>query len=284
MNLSRRWILAGIRLGVGVALLLGVDPARADDDQAVRFESANLLYEKGQYEPAARAYETLLGQGVRSAPLLFNTGNAWFKAGRRGRAMVYWLQAEALEPRNDRIQINLEFVRKELNGGALPDARWPVPLRKLTLDEWSGLFLVAGWLCFGALALMTWKPSLRHLLRVPLAVGAVALAASLVLLVITVRDRANTTVAVVVTDEAVVRFGPLAASQSAFVVRDGTEFLVLDRKDDWLRVADAQGRDGWLLNRQVTQLRGGQVINVPLPPGPTVPLQARIGGAGELRH
>jgi len=268
--------LARLCTAFALAGLMLTGAVMAEDEVSVQFESANLLYEKGQFEPAARAYESLLNAGVRSAPLLFNAGNAWFKAGKRGRAVACWLQAEALEPRNDRIQINLEFVRKEVNGGVLPDARWPAPLRKLSLDEWAAVFLAAGWACFGLLAIMVWRPAWRGRLKAPAWVSGLAFAGSLTLLVITTRDRAHTTVAVVVTEEAVVRFGPLAASQSAFVARDGTEFRVVDRKDEWLRVADALGRDGWLLGQQVVQLRGGQVLVESSSPGPTAPLQAQL--------
>jgi SH3-like domain-containing protein len=92
--------------------------------------------------------------------------------------------------------------------------------------------------------------------------------------VITARDRAGSIVAVVVVKEAVVRFGPLAESQSAFVARDGAEFRVTDRKDAWLKVEDALGREGWLLGNQVIQLQAGQVISAPAPAGAGVPLQA----------
>ncbi len=284
MNLMFRRLLARFCTGIGLALLMVAGVVHAEDDATTRFDAANLLYEKGQFEPAALAYEALLAEGVRSAPLLFNAGNAWFKAGKRGRAVAFWLQAEALEPRNDRIQINLEFVRKEINGGIMANPRWPAPLKQLTLDEWAGAGLLAGWLCFGSLALMAWKPSLRGGLRVPAVLGGLALIGTVTLLVITNRDRAHTVVAVVVAEEAVVRFGPLPVSQSAFVARDGTEFLVLDRKDEWLRVTDVQGRDGWLLSSQVMQIRAGRMVEEVAPSRPLAPLPARGIVQAEVRN
>ena len=269
--------LLTLRLGFCLALLLTALPAWSADELTARFEAANLLYEKGQFEPAARGYEALIGEGARSAGLLFNAGNAWFKTGQTGRAVAHWLQAETLEPRNDRIQINLEFARKNINGGAVPDPRWPAPLRRLTLDEWAGIFLVTGWLFFGSLAVGAWKPTLRGALRAPLTVSGLALIASFTLLLITTRERADTVVAVVVSDEAVVRFGPLPESQSAFVARSGTEFRVTDRKDAWLKVEDTQGREGWLLGSQVIQLRAGHVVTDSTPAGQAEPLHASLG-------
>jgi tetratricopeptide (TPR) repeat protein len=272
MILSFRRFCRFARLVLVLVVLSGAVSSRAADDVTARFEAANLLYEKGQFEPAAAAYEQMLADGVRSAGLLFNAGNAWFKSGQTGRAVAYWLQAEALDPRNDRIQINLRFAREAVTGGMVPVPLWPAQLKVLTLGEWAAIFLAAGWVFFGLLALGAWRPAWRGRIRVPAVISGLALAGTLTLLIITVRDRADSILAVVVVKEAVVRFGPLAESQSAFVARDGAEFRVTDRKDAWLKVEDALGREGWLPGNQVIQLRAGQVVSQPAAPGGGVPL------------
>ena len=59
--------------------------------------------------------------------------------------------------------------------------------------------------------------------------------------------------AVVVVPEAVVRYGPLEESQSAFTLPDGFEVTVIDEKDGWLRVVDPGSRTGWLKKSQVVR-------------------------------
>jgi hypothetical protein len=267
------WMLLAISFSIAVTF-----PARADDEVTERFEAANLLYEKGDFGGAARAYESLIADGVRAPAILFNAGNARYKMEEVGMAVAHWLQAEAIDPRNDRIQINLEFARKELTGGTLPVPLWPEQLRWLTVDEWAAASLVSGWLFFGALALGTLKPKLRAALRMPAVMGGVLLIATTSLLAITVRDRVGSVVAVVVAEEAVVRFGPLSESQSTFVARSGAEFRVTDRKDAWLKVEDALGREGWLLGNQVIQLRAGRVIDDRAVPEGGDTSAARIAG------
>ncbi len=274
MILSFRRLRHCFRLMLVLALGGLAGAAHAADEVTAQFEAANLLYEKGQFEPAAAAYEQMLTAGVRSAGLLFNAGNAWFKTGQTGRAVACWLQAEALEPRNDRIQINLEFAREAVTGGLVSVPLWPAQLKVLTLGEWAALFLATGWVFFGLLALAAWRPAWRGRIRLPAVISGLALVVTLTLLVITARDRAAAVVAVVVVQEAVVRYGPLAESQSAFVARDGAEFRVTDRKDAWLKVEDALGREGWLLGSQVVQLRAGQVVSAPAPSGAGVSLHA----------
>jgi hypothetical protein len=137
---------------------------------------------------------------------------------------------------------------------------WPAQLRLLTLNEWAAVVLASMWVWFGSLAVGTWKPKLRGRLRVLVVMGAISTVLSASLLFITARDRLNTIRAIVVTPEAVVRFGPLKESQSAFVARDGSEFRMTDFKEDWIRVEDATGREGWLTSDQVILLQAGRVL------------------------
>lgn len=247
---------------VAAVFLAGSFHCRAAEAAPGAFETANLLYEKGRYQEAATAYEEIITAGTRTAPLLFNAGNAHFKAEQIGLAVANWLQAETLDPRNDRIQINLDFARKSISGGAQPVPLWPAQLKVLTLNEWAAILLGTLWVCFCGLAAGAWKPKLRPSLRVPIILAAIALLLSAVLLIITARDRASTINAVVITPEAVVRFGPLKESQSAFVARDGSEFRMTDFKDEWIRVQDATGREGWLTSDQVILLRGGKPVDI----------------------
>ena len=64
-------------------------------------------------------------------------------------------------------------------------------------------------------------------------------------------DQARHPFAVVVADEAVVRYGPIDESQSSYTLRDGAEVEVLDRNGDWLQVRDSQRRTGWVKTQQV---------------------------------
>jgi len=60
--------------------------------------------------------------------------------------------------------------------------------------------------------------------------------------------------AVVKVREAVVRYGPLDDSQSAFTLRDGAEVVITDSKGDWWQVRDGQERTGWVKAEAVVRL------------------------------
>jgi tetratricopeptide (TPR) repeat protein len=231
--------------------LLFIVPRLPAASAAEVFDEANRLYERGQFAEAAATYEGLVRAGTGSPALFFNLGNAYFKAGHVGWALVNYRRAEELAPRDPDIRANLRFARNSVPGaGPRPLSRWSRGLPRLSLNESALLAAGALWLWLGLLTLRQLRPATRKPLRavtILAGLGAVALAA---LLAAKWRAGASRT-AIVVVPEATVRAGPHAESQNSFTVRDGLELEVLDTRDGWLRVADANRRIGWLQRGEV---------------------------------
>lgn len=244
------WLFARI-LVVGLTLA-GLAPSRGAAPAEV-FDAAAKLYAQGHAAEAAAAYESLVTNGVVTSSVLFNQGNAWLQAGQVGRAITSYRRAQRLAPRDADIAEGLRQARKQVSGtpdpgpgsGPAGGERW---LSILTANEWAWLAFGAVWTWFGLLLVRRLRPRFREataslvwgLAWVAVgAVGGAALAGA--------RDpRAE---AVVVAPEAVVRFGPLDESQSAFTLPNGAEVRVVDRKNDWCQVRDGAGRRGWVPER-----------------------------------
>ena len=75
--------------------------------------ATNALYEDGRYEQAARSFQQLVDKGYGDPVLYYNLGNAYFKQGDIGRAILNYLRAERLAPRDDDIRTNLDFARSQ---------------------------------------------------------------------------------------------------------------------------------------------------------------------------
>jgi tetratricopeptide (TPR) repeat protein len=216
------------------------------------FEAANKLFEQGKFADAAGAYERLLTNGSTAA-LHFNLGNARFKSGQPGQAIFHFHQALRLAPRDPDARGNLQFARRSL--GVTGEENLGRHLLRLhTLDEWAWLAGagLGGW--FLLLALGEALPAKRIAFAWVTKTFAVAALTSTVLLVTAHWERSAARLAVVVVPEAPTRPGPLAESKAAFALRDGTEIVVLDAKDDWLQVRDASQRTGWVKREAVWQL------------------------------
>jgi tetratricopeptide (TPR) repeat protein len=265
---ARRIIRSGYRLlfySLIASLLFMAESLPADEPSAA-FDAANKLYEQGRFAEAAAAYEKLLESGQRAETIWFNLGDARFKAGQLGRAIAAYRQAERFAPRDPAIRFNLQFARKKATGTeSVPGPAWQRTVAALTLNEWTVLAMVGGWLWFGLLALREARPTLRPMLSgytatagaiAALLVACTALAANL---------RLNTSGAVVAVPEAIVRSGPFEEAKALHQFRDGVELAVLDQKDvtvaeqrqTWLQVRDGANRTGWLKSDQVVRISIG---------------------------
>lgn len=230
-----------------ILLLLAALTLRADADVAADFEAANRLYAQGRFAEAASAYEKIIAGGPINPALHFNLGNAAFKSGQLGRAIVAYRQAEQLAPRDPDVQANLRFARNQVSGSDTPRLNLlQRALGRFTLNEWTTLASCALWAWLILLGLREWKPAWRPTLRgytlwLGVAAGLLAAVTATALLA-----NHSTISAVLVIKDAPVKTGPLDDSQNAFTARDGAELTVLDEKDDWYQVTDARNRLGWV--------------------------------------
>ena len=254
MNPRRRPYQPRIRLGqalgllAGVLLLAGSSPA-----SEAQFEEANRLYETGRFAEAAALYRVAATNGV-SATLLFNLGNAHFKAGHLGQAMAASQRSLRLDPRNPETRANLRFAREQANTQPPPLSlrqRW---MRRLSIGEWTALASGALTLLLLLLTARQLKP--RAFAGKPLWIRfttAGALAGTFLLAMAAV-DQFSDSRAFVITAKAVVRNGPLEESPESFKAPDGTELRVHDRKGEFLEIETALGQKGWIHTSDVELL------------------------------
>jgi tetratricopeptide (TPR) repeat protein len=217
---------------------------------ATAFDDANKLYEQGKFPEAAAAYQKLLNSGQGSTAVFFNLGNAFFKAGQIGRAIVAYRQAELLSPRDSDLRANLQFARNQVQGPTVIPNRRAQWLAHLTINEWSWLAAGALWMWFALLTVGQFRPPLRPVLRNYVLLLGTAIGVLSACLALALREHLSPP-AIVIARDATVRQAPIDEAQSAFTVHDGAELQILDRKDDWFQVTTDPRRIGWLRRDQV---------------------------------
>src|SRR5438552_16860049 len=87
------------------ALILSAGPVVFAQSDA-EFAKANQDYAAGHFKEAIDEYESLVRSGQWSANLFYDLGNAYFRAGDFGRAILNYERALALEPRHPETQAN----------------------------------------------------------------------------------------------------------------------------------------------------------------------------------
>jgi hypothetical protein len=226
-----------------------------EPDAVTAFEQANQRYEEGHFAEAAAAYEALLARGAVSPNLHFNLGNARFKVGQFGQAIVHYRLAARLAPRDPDIQANLRLTREMVTGQPPPAPGLGQRLiRALTLNEWAGLAALSFWVCLGLLTWREWQPFRGTELRRWIVASGIGVVLFSVGLTGAWRERWGRTEVVVTVPEAVVRYGPLEVSPELQVVHDGLELVVLDEKDGWLQVTGLKRGTGWIRSADVSRL------------------------------
>src|ERR1041385_4838407 len=104
MNLRRN----SFRIVAAIWLLgLSTAVAATSDD----FKAANQLYDAGKFAEAAAVYEKL---EPKTAHVYYNLGNAWFRQGKMGLAVLNYERARRLAPRDPDILANLKFAEQRL--------------------------------------------------------------------------------------------------------------------------------------------------------------------------
>lgn len=80
-------------------------------DPGERFQAGNRSYQDGDFEAALTAYTQILDAGFESGDLQYNLGNAYFKLGRIGPAILSYERARRALPGDENVLANLRLAR-----------------------------------------------------------------------------------------------------------------------------------------------------------------------------
>jgi Tetratricopeptide repeat/Bacterial SH3 domain len=223
------------------------------------FFHANALYRDGHYAAAAREYEELRRAGWISGNLYFNLGNAYFKAGDKGQAILNYERARRLLPRDPDVTANLAYARSLTGAAACRPALWrraAFPLaRRVTTSglAWTSSILYT-LLVFGLVAHRLWPRRPRWLLYAAVTMGVLAVVAGASLADRVIGDDWRRQAVVVQQGDTPARFEPADNGTVHFTLKEGARVTVLDRRPGWRQIARCDGRRGWVEAKSVAPL------------------------------
>lgn len=244
----------------GAALAPAAAVSGADPEPGELFVNANRAYEEGDYGRAVELFERLRAAGYGGSRLLYNLGNAYLRNGELGRAIASYRRSQVLDPRNEDVRANLEFARKSAKDALAPPQPGTVPQTLffwhylLSVREIVLLLLVVNALFWAALTLRLRarrSETLRWVI-VLLLVPLLLLGASLA-----IRVGLPAQVAVIVPQEVDAHTGPAASTVVRFQLHAGTEVLLRERRENWVRIALPDGQQGWVVEESVEIVEGG---------------------------
>src|SRR6266446_8398495 len=132
-----------------IAFVLAGAVSAADESA---FAKANQAYNEGRFEEAAGDYENLVRSGNWNANLFYDLGNARFRLGDFGRAILNYERALALDPHHPEADANLRLARDEARALELRTQGFARYIEDGTSTQYSIVASVAFWIALFAAA------------------------------------------------------------------------------------------------------------------------------------
>ncbi len=227
------------------------------------FEKGNALYQKGNYEEAIAAYESILNSKKESAELYFNLANCYYKLNKVAPAIYNYEKALVLNPKDSEILNNLLFAHKmtidEIK--VVPKVGFAKLLRDFTgifhYDTWAwitvsfaGLFLLffIGYY-FSQLTLS------KRIFFIGMFVLVFLILMSTLAALFEKSHDTNERPAIVFAEIAQVKSEPKSSSSDVFVLHEGAKVYLHESIENWVKIELTDGSEGWIESNNVKSVK-----------------------------
>ncbi len=214
----------------------------------------NKAFLNKDYDTAISDYQKVLDQGYESSVLYYNLGNAYYKKGIMGRAILNYEKGLKLDPTNEDLIYNLKIANAHIVDkiDKVPEfflLRWwkafisifSLQLLNIILLILFVMFLMSVWFfIFGKTSISKkW--------------GLFSGTSFLILLVLTifiyigkVDEIKSSHYAIVLDKEVTAMTSPDEASKAIFILHEGTKVSAEDEVGEWEQVRLSDGKKGWV--------------------------------------
>lgn len=218
-------------------------------------ETGNEFYQNKQYNEAIESYETILKQGYLSTDLYYNIGNAYFKIGEIGKAILYYERALKVSPNNEDAAYNLKIVNARTVDKIQEISPlffvkwWNVLLTSFTSTGWQiiiFIFYILLLTCIGLYFLIK-NIQVQKFAFIFGTLNIAALIISMILFFSSLARESTSDYGILLKSVTTTKIAPDAQSSDAFVIHEGIKFLIEDKVNNWVKIRLRDGKVGWLL-------------------------------------
>ena len=250
-----------MKKGLFIVFLLGYFSfAQAPEDL---FRAANNAYNQGEYERAVMYYDSIHAQGVHSAELYFNLGNAHYKRNAIAPSILNYERALLLDPSNDDIRNNLVYAQN-----MTLDRFSPLPesdLKELSRDllqlndvrGWSVLSIAACWLAaiFFVFYVRSSNSTWKRVYFSAFVLLGLLIFISLASALQQKGAEENTQPAIVFSETESFRSEPNLRSEVLLTIHEGTKVYVQEALEGWVKIRLVNGAVGWIPQSSMIYIR-----------------------------
>lgn len=227
------------------------------------FEKGNSLYQKGNYQEAIVAYESVLKTNKQSAELYFNLGNCYYKLNKVAPAIYNFEKALLLHPDEVEMLNNLKFAQKLQIDEVKEVPR--VGFDKL-IQDFTAMYAYNtwAWIAVGLATLFlllfvgyyfSARTSFKRLFFFGMFLAIFFLLLSVLSAVFEKRHYENHQPAIVYAEIAPVKAEPKTEAPDTFVLHEGTKVFIQEKLDHWTKIQLSDGTDGWIEQVNIKPLK-----------------------------
>ncbi|MDE7407406.1 MAG: tetratricopeptide repeat protein [Muribaculaceae bacterium] len=235
-------------------------------------EQADSAYINDDFAVARDLYEQAIDSLGTSATLYYNLGNTYYRLGNNGMAIVCYERALRLDPTNQDVKTNLEFVNSRItdkvgNSGSFLSNTFDRIVCLAHSNTWSNIGLTSFFLLLGSIALYIFSNNVK--LRKIGFFGGILLAiltAAAIILALDGATKAVTHNTAIVTDPSTILSTsprtPKDRSEEAFLLHEGTKVTILDSvtsaidstRTKWYEVSVDNTHRAWISSKAIERI------------------------------
>lgn len=227
------------------------------------FETGNDLYQKGKYQEALNAYESVVNNHKQSAELFYNLGNCYYKLNKVAPAIYNYEKALVLKPNDGDVLNNLKFAQKRTIDEikVIPKVGFGKLLRDFTgiyhYNTW-------GWISIGfsVLFLLSFIGYYFSQITVSKRIFFFSMFVFVIMLMISVASAIfekshfeNEKPAIVFVEMTDVRSEPQKMASTVVVLHEGTKVYVEEAVVGWKKVQLTDGTEGWIESKSIKEVK-----------------------------
>jgi tetratricopeptide (TPR) repeat protein len=243
------WVsVAVIALGCGAA-------CSAHGDQNPAFAKANQDYSERRFQEAVEGYQELVKSGQWSANLFYDLGNAWFRLGNFGEAILNYERALALDPRHPEAAANLALVRDEARALELKRTALERYIEAGTFTQYSVAASIAFWFALFAAARLLFLRRRSAILLSLIILSVVFLAGAIFALYSLENGSKGRALAIVTGKNIEARLATADNANSVLALPPGSEIKILSQRGEWLYAGLPNDLRGWIPAKGAQRVR-----------------------------
>ena len=225
-------------------------------------QQADEYYRAGDYAAAVEAYEAVLQSGHTSADLYYNLGNAYYRTGENGRAILNYRRALRLAPHMRDAQENLALAESHTTDRitAVPKlflVRWWDSLSSLLTKRGWGMVVIILLVLLSAASMTAYFGRSRQARKWGVVSAMALILIELMALALMLRAgylHRNRREAVVVKQAITIKASPEEQAVDKFILHEGAAVRIEDELAGWYKITLADGNTGWASNSDVERV------------------------------